>query len=98
MNHPLQPAATKPEPRLVNQWRLDGSCSTVDPSLHFPEGPKKVRDLQTTTAVKICESCPVLKQCRTYAIETGQQYGVWGGMSEHQLSLVARRPRQRRAA
>lgn len=92
MNHPLKQEPAKPEPRKQEHWRTDGVCATVDPALHFPEGTKKTRTTLTAIAVKICHSCPVLEQCRTYAITTKQKHGIWGGLSEDQLSVMARRP------
>ncbi|MER5837876.1 WhiB family transcriptional regulator, partial [Streptomyces sp. NPDC002130] len=28
------------------------------------------------------QTCPVLGQCREYALGAGELYGTWGGMSE----------------
>ncbi|MBM4504330.1 hypothetical protein GS582_10965 [Rhodococcus hoagii] len=33
-------------------------------------------------AKKICERCPVLVECRTYALEHEERHGVWGGLTE----------------
>ncbi len=30
-------------------------------------------------ALAICEGCPIITECREYAVETNQLYGVWGG-------------------
>jgi WhiB family redox-sensing transcriptional regulator len=33
-------------------------------------------------ARRLCEGCPVLEACRNYALEAGEEYGVWGGLCE----------------
>jgi hypothetical protein len=58
-------------------------------------------------ARRLCEGCPVMAQCRAYALEAGEEYGVWGGLCEVDLAqmrststarsriLSARRPSKR---
>src|SRR5687767_10223872 len=33
-------------------------------------------------AAALCHGCPVLDTCRAYALEAGEEYGVWGGLCE----------------
>ena len=33
-------------------------------------------------AKAICASCAALRQCRVFALRTGQTSGIWGGLSE----------------
>ena len=33
-------------------------------------------------AKAICQSCPVITECATWALKTREPYGVWGGLSE----------------
>ncbi|MCK8673263.1 WhiB family transcriptional regulator [Rhodococcus sp. HM1] len=44
-----------------------------------PKGPQVRRERE---AKRICYQCPVLNQCRTYALSTREPYGVWGGTTE----------------
>jgi hypothetical protein len=32
----------------------------------------------------ICAGCPVRQQCLAFALDTRQNHGVWGGMSEEE--------------
>jgi WhiB family redox-sensing transcriptional regulator len=34
------------------------------------------------TAAELCAGCPVLAQCRAYALEAGEEHGTWGGLTE----------------
>jgi WhiB family redox-sensing transcriptional regulator len=38
--------------------------------------------LQIAEAKAVCAACPVRIDCLGYALETGQDAGVWGGTSE----------------
>lgn len=62
-----------PDPR---QW--DGAlCAQSDPDAWFPE-----KGHPSTTAIRICQACPLRQACLDYAVENGERYGIWGGMSE----------------
>jgi WhiB family redox-sensing transcriptional regulator len=39
-------------------------------------------------AKAICASCPAVLQCRSFAVRTGQVFGIWGGLSEEELRLL----------
>ena len=74
-------------------WRAQGACVDVDPELFFPIGTTGPAVLQVEEAKAVCAGCPVLQTCRQWALETGQEYGVSGG-----LSAVERRALKRREA
>ena len=42
-------------------------------------------------AKAICASCPAVLQCRSFAVRTGQVFGIWGGLSEEELRLLNRK-------
>jgi len=39
-------------------------------------------------AKAICASCPAMLQCRSFAVRTGQVFGIWGGLSEQELRFL----------
>jgi hypothetical protein len=49
-------------------------CRTTDPALFHSDYDRDRRH-----AARLCRSCPLLLPCRSYAVETGQVWGVWGG-------------------
>ncbi len=55
------------------------------------------RLLQIAEAKAVCERCPVISECLTWALETGQDAGVWGGMSEDERRSLKRRRARARA-
>jgi WhiB family redox-sensing transcriptional regulator len=39
-------------------------------------------------AKAICASCAAVHLCRSFAVRTGQVFGVWGGLSEQELRFL----------
>jgi hypothetical protein len=67
-------------------WAESAACQGMPLSVFFPDPS----DLELTLRAKqVCAGCPVRSACLSYAEDTNQIYGIWGGMSE---------PDRRRAA
>ena len=71
-------------------WRHRAACRTEDPELFFPVGNSGPALLQIGEAKAVCRRCPVASPCLSWALETGQDAGVWGGMSEDERRALAR--------
>lgn len=61
--------------------------------MFFPVGDGTTARQQVTVAKRICGTCPVVAQCRAFALETNQLYGVWGGLDEGERLELRRRRR-----
>jgi len=72
-------------------WRDQAACLTEDPELFFPIGNTGPALLQIEEAKKVCAPCVVRDKCLQWALETGQDHGVWGGMSEEERRALKRR-------
>jgi len=72
------------------EWQLQARCRGVDSSVFYhPEGERGRARLQREQRAKaLCRLCPVVAQCRDHALETGEVYGVWGGLSESERDLL----------
>jgi WhiB family redox-sensing transcriptional regulator len=66
-------------------WQNDARCREHDPELFFSAGSRSER-----RAKAICGRCPVIEQCRMFALETGTDFGVWGGLSGRELRSMRR--------
>ncbi len=42
-------------------------------------------------AKEMCRRCPVIEQCRSHALEVGEPYGIWGGLSETERDMLLKR-------
>jgi WhiB family redox-sensing transcriptional regulator len=78
-------------------WRHDAACRDVDPELFFPIGNTGPALLQIDEAKQVCRRCPAIEGCLQWALESGQDAGVWGGMSEDERRALKRRASRIRA-
>ena len=89
-------SAAPPRQLLSRDWRDRYACPGVDPELFFPIGTGHVALAQTKLALAICATCAVRGDCLVWALDSGQEFGVWGGLSEDERrSLKRRRARER---
>lgn len=81
----------------MSDWRFYAACLDEDPDLFFPIGNTGPAELQIEEAKAVCRRCDVVETCLRWALDTGQEAGVWGGMSENERRAMQRRT-QRAAA
>jgi WhiB family transcriptional regulator, redox-sensing transcriptional regulator len=72
-------------------WRHKAVCRDEDPELFFPVGNSGPALAQIADAKIVCNRCPVTTECVSWALESGQDAGVWGGMSEDERRALKRR-------
>jgi WhiB family transcriptional regulator, redox-sensing transcriptional regulator len=72
-------------------WRHLAACREEDPELFFPIGTTGPALLQIEHAKAVCRSCSVVDDCLSWAMESGQDSGVWGGLSEEERFALKRR-------
>ncbi|MFD7954350.1 WhiB family transcriptional regulator [Streptomyces ardesiacus] len=78
-------------------WRHNAVCREEDPELFFPIGNTGPALLEIEEAKAVCRRCPVMEQCLQWALEFGQDSGVWGGLSEDERRAMKRRTARNRA-
>jgi WhiB family redox-sensing transcriptional regulator len=84
----------------VGSWRDRAACRDIVAAEYDPFFADPA-DLQAE-AIAICATCPVRDACLTFAVRTGQQYGIWGGQPQQLVRRLialdrAGRPHGRRA-
>lgn len=94
------PIVTEPRPPAGEQrdWRTKAGCLTEDPELFFPIGSTGPAALQIEEAKAVCRRCPVVETCLRWALDTDQDAGVWGGLSEDERRALKRRNARARRA
>jgi WhiB family transcriptional regulator, redox-sensing transcriptional regulator len=86
----LEPGASAEE-----DWRHMAACREIDdPEIFFPIGTTGPALDQVQEAKAICRPCAVRKQCLKWALDTHQESGVWGGLSEDERKAIARGQRE----
>jgi WhiB family redox-sensing transcriptional regulator len=70
----------------MSGWRDQARCrpgSNIDPELFFPASSGAPADnLKIARAKAICKPCPVRHRCLEWAVQTRQEAGIWGGLTE----------------
>ncbi|MFE4959215.1 WhiB family transcriptional regulator [Streptomyces sp. NPDC056653] len=79
----------------MENWRMRAACRDEDPDLFFPIGSTGPALVQTEEAKAVCGGCPVRELCLEWAMENGQDSGVWGGLGESERRALKRRTRRR---
>lgn len=66
-------------------WQDYARCLGIDPDLFFPE-----RGASTREAKEICRGCGVREECLEFALQNGEKFGIWGGLSERERRRLRR--------
>lgn len=82
---------------VTTDWRTRSACAVEDPELFFPIGNTGPALLQIEEAKAVCRRCPVMERCLQWALENGQEHGVWGGLDEDERRRMKRRAARKRA-
>ena len=78
-------------------WRHHAACRDEDPELFFPIGNTGPALVQIDEAKRVCQRCAVMESCLQWALESGQDSGVWGGLGEDERRALKRRSARIRA-
>lgn len=68
-----------------SRWQALANCRGLDTDLFYPD-----RGASTKDAKRVCFGCEVRVECLEYAIDNGDKFGIWGGMSERERREVRR--------
>lgn len=73
-------------------WQKGAACRSYPAEMFFPatDAPGAAKP-----AKLICSACPVREDCLSFALETAQSEGVWGGMDAGERRRLRRRLRDR---
>jgi hypothetical protein len=71
---------------LGGDWHDRARCAETDPELFFPDKGESTRP-----AKRICGGCEVAAECLQEALDRGERFGVWGGLSERERRPLAAR-------
>jgi len=86
-----RPSRVATKEHIIMDWRHDAACRDEDPELFFPVGTSGPALTQIAEAKAVCHRCTVASDCLAWALASGQDAGVWGGMSEDERRAVKRR-------
>ena len=73
----------------VTPWREAAACVPASDEVTFFPDPEDLAAISRAKA--ICATCPVASECLTWAIETNQSEGIWGGHTPKERRAIRRR-------
>ncbi|CAN5181331.1 WhiB family transcriptional regulator [soil metagenome] len=71
----------------LGSWREVSACA--DSPVDFFPTPEDVKGISEAKAV--CATCPVADECLSFALETRQSEGIWGGHTPKERQKVRRK-------
>jgi WhiB family redox-sensing transcriptional regulator len=69
-------------------WHVEAACRDVDPDLFFPVSASGASVPQIEEAKQVCRRCPVCAACLRWALDRGENAGIWGGTTEDERRNV----------
>jgi WhiB family redox-sensing transcriptional regulator len=75
-------------PDVLGEWARRAACWDAPQDWFFPpHGRSALRAYRR--ARQVCERCPVLVECREYALRVRPEYGLWGGLTPHEREKMS---------
>lgn len=76
---------------MDSSWMVNALCKGRDTNDFYIEMTVKGAAEQLRKIKSVCRMCPVIAECLSYAIETNEQFGVWGGFSTKERNKIAKK-------
>ena len=73
----------------ITPWREAAACLAVTDQVSF--FPDKSDLLGIAKAKAVCATCPVADECLSWAVESNQSEGIWGGHTPKERRRIRRR-------
>ena len=64
------------------EWEALSACADLNTDLFYPAGSSAKYHGQIAAAKAVCAACPVEVECLEFALETNEEFGIWGGETE----------------
>ena len=83
-------SAGQPLQDYDSDWRDSAACRGVDTEkFYLPDRMRGPRARAHEAAAKaICARCPVIRECRRWAVRSGEAWGVWGGLTSDERAAI----------
>ena len=78
---------------MSEDFRAQALCAQTDPEIFFSAAGDgtQIGKLERAEAKAICTRCPVVSECLTWALDSGMNYGVWGGKTEDERRALLKK-------
>ena len=72
------------------------ACASVDPEMFFPPTYSATHRRQVATAKALCRVCAARLACLAFAVDSNEEFGIWGGATPVERQRLAYRAARRR--
>lgn len=72
----------------AGRWTDLAACRGKNPAWWYPAPG---RGVSYQAARPICAACPVRPDCLQYALDAGEEHGLWGGLDPDERARLAHR-------
>jgi Transcription factor WhiB. len=62
------------------------ACGDYDPELFYPTSEANMAAVEM--AKSVCRRCPLRADCLSYALETGDDWGIWAGTTARERRRI----------
>ncbi len=72
-------------------WAEQALCATLPNQVKaywYSTTPSGTDTTRSRHAIAYCQACPVIEQCLTFALDTNEQFGIWGGTTPNQRTRM----------
>jgi WhiB family transcriptional regulator, redox-sensing transcriptional regulator len=76
----------------LGRWVESAACAGTDPEIFFP-----AKDGLGADARGVCRRCPVSNDCLAYALQSGEEFGIWGGLDRNERKNLRRTVQRHRS-
>jgi WhiB family redox-sensing transcriptional regulator len=74
---------------MNNKWIEEAACQGKGSELFFSDSTfKTINKKMIEQAKNVCRTCSVSADCLAYAINQDERFGIWGGYSSKELSIL----------
>lgn len=69
-------------------WMEHAACAHYETGWWYPPD-NTMRSGRRLPAIAVCNQCPVRVQCLQTALDRGEEYGIWGGLTPIQRARLS---------
>ena len=71
----------------IPTWQRDAACAEIGGDWWFPE----LHAVIPPAVLRTCAGCPVRRDCLTFALDGGEEFGIWAGITGPELPGLRQR-------
>lgn len=71
--------------QATGEWAERAACRGMGPELFYPDG-----GVPPDSTKEVCRGCDVRGECLSFAMDSREKFGIWGGFGERDRNRLFR--------